>query len=295
MLALQKSDDKDDKAKDNKGRETAERIEKQLKELVDKLGKDVSPVGQEVRKALERSVDEIHRALQKDGMTPDELRQALEKSREELRKSFDRDGPVQKEMREASRTRSQGDARVDGARPPGGRTAPRGDAQADAGGSRTAAQEGRGGPRAQKKASEARRKMAEETQQRARRTRPIGNASRAGARVLRPSRGRIPAIGRTVGSWTPAASRSATCNSSWRKRPDASMCSSVATRDGASPRLGPPSPASRAPAEPGRARDPARPADPAPNRARPATPRDNLQPGRDRDDKIAGSANSRRR
>jgi beta-lactamase regulating signal transducer with metallopeptidase domain len=102
LARLAADDDKDDKAKSNDGRETAERIEKQLKELVEKLGKEVSPVGAEVRKALERAVDEIHQSLQKEGMTPDDLRRAMEKSREELRKSFQRGGPVEKEMREAA-------------------------------------------------------------------------------------------------------------------------------------------------------------------------------------------------
>ncbi len=95
-------DDKDDKTKSDDGREAAERIEKQLKDLVEKLGKDVSPVKNEVRKALERAVNEIHQSLQKEGLTPDDLRRAMEKSREELRRSFQRGGPVEKEMREAA-------------------------------------------------------------------------------------------------------------------------------------------------------------------------------------------------
>ena len=102
-----KDDEKDqptskEKGKDDPGRSTAERIEKQLKELVEKLDKDASPVGEEVRKALERSVREIHGALEKKGLTADQLRQAVERSREELRKSFEPGGPVQKEMREAT-------------------------------------------------------------------------------------------------------------------------------------------------------------------------------------------------
>ena len=79
----------------------AERIEKELKDLVEKLGKDVSPVGEQVRKALERAVGEIHQSLTKEGLTADDVRRALERSGEELRKSFERGGPVEKEMREA--------------------------------------------------------------------------------------------------------------------------------------------------------------------------------------------------
>ena len=106
ILGLLKPDDDDDKKdgkdKDEKGHPAAERIEKELKDLVEKLGKDVSPVGEQVRKALERAVGEIHRSLTKEGLTTDDVRRAMERSGEELRKSFERGGPVEKEMREAT-------------------------------------------------------------------------------------------------------------------------------------------------------------------------------------------------
>ncbi len=101
LLAQLRADDKDDTPKESQGRETAERIEAHLKELIEKLGKELGPVGDEVRKALERAVGEVHRSLQKEGMTADDLSRALDRSREELRKSFRSGGPVEKEMREA--------------------------------------------------------------------------------------------------------------------------------------------------------------------------------------------------
>jgi archaellum component FlaC len=62
------NDDRPKQAKESdneEGPSAAERIEKELKDLVEKLGKDVSPVGEQVRKALERAVGEIHQSLTK--------------------------------------------------------------------------------------------------------------------------------------------------------------------------------------------------------------------------------------
>ena len=60
---------KDAAAQAEKGRETAERFEEHVKDLIDKLAKEVGPVGEELRKILERSIDEIHETLKKDGVT----------------------------------------------------------------------------------------------------------------------------------------------------------------------------------------------------------------------------------
>jgi BlaR1 peptidase M56 len=98
-----KNGDKDDEPKkDAKGHESAERIEGDLKALKEKLGKDLDPVGELVRKSLERSLDEIHQALKKEGMTAEDLRRALEKSHRDLHESLRRGGPVEKELRDAA-------------------------------------------------------------------------------------------------------------------------------------------------------------------------------------------------
>ena len=109
------------KPKSDDGREAAERIETHLKELMEKLGKDASPVGNEVRKALERAVDEVHRSLQKEGMTPDDLRQhdgeIARRAAQVVRAWWSRpEGDAR-----GGGACSQGNARDDGARASGGR------------------------------------------------------------------------------------------------------------------------------------------------------------------------------
>jgi len=98
---LSKDDDKDDDAKENKGRDAAERLEEHVKDLIDKLGKELAPVGEEIRKALEQAVREVHQSLEKEGVSVEELRRALEKSHERLRGAVEKGGPVNEEMRKA--------------------------------------------------------------------------------------------------------------------------------------------------------------------------------------------------
>ena len=104
LLALRTRDDdrkKDDDDKEDKDRDVAERFQEQLKDLLGKLGKELSPVTEEVRKALERAVGEIHQSLEKEGLSAESLGKALEKSQEDLRKAFEGGGAVDKELREA--------------------------------------------------------------------------------------------------------------------------------------------------------------------------------------------------
>ena len=54
-------------AQEDKGRETAERFEEHVKDLIEKLAKELGPVGEELRKILEKSVDDIHETLKKEG------------------------------------------------------------------------------------------------------------------------------------------------------------------------------------------------------------------------------------
>ena len=110
-LAAMRADD--DKAKDDKDKETkqdevkekardaGEHFQEQLQELIGKLGKQFAPVTEEVRKALDRAVGEVHQSLDKENLSVDDLRKALEKSQEELKKAFEEGGPVNKELREA--------------------------------------------------------------------------------------------------------------------------------------------------------------------------------------------------
>jgi hypothetical protein len=94
-----KKEDDDDKTE--KARDAAERFQEQLQDLISKLGKELSPVTEEVRKALERAVGEIHQSLEKEGLSAEGFGKALERSQEELRKAFEGGGAVDKELREA--------------------------------------------------------------------------------------------------------------------------------------------------------------------------------------------------
>jgi hypothetical protein len=100
LLARVTGDDEDDKT-DDKGNEAAKRLENQARDLIDKLSKEFGPVGEEVRKALERAVGEVHKSLEKDNPSVDDLRNALEKSQEELRRALEEGGPVDNQLREA--------------------------------------------------------------------------------------------------------------------------------------------------------------------------------------------------
>ena len=97
-------DDKDAKDDDNKQettRDAAEQIQEQLKDLIGKLGKQLTPVTEEIRKALERAVGDVHQSLEKEGLSAEELGKALERSQEDLRKSFENGGAINKELRDA--------------------------------------------------------------------------------------------------------------------------------------------------------------------------------------------------
>jgi beta-lactamase regulating signal transducer with metallopeptidase domain len=292
LLALQKSDDKDAKAKANNGRDVAERIEKQLKELVDKLGKDASPVGQEVRKALERSVGEIHRALEKEGMTADELRRSVEKSQEELRKSFEPGGPVQKEMRESmERARKEMHESMERGRQEAERFREVMHRQIQEGREqlRKKAAEDR---EQQQKGGEALRKLAEPTQRQERRSRaerePIKSREMLKAETKpdaadRSNRVELDAARKQIRDLQQQL-ESATRRLNELQRRDSRRGETPARA--AEPRR--PEPAAR-PAEPARPATPARAAEPrrpepAARLARPAPDREDLQPARDRDD-----------
>ena len=101
LLTKDEDKKKDDDDKEEIARNVAERFQKQLKDLLGKLGKELTPVTEEVRKALERAVSEVHQSLEKEGFSPESLGRALEKSQEDLRKAFEGGGAVDKELREA--------------------------------------------------------------------------------------------------------------------------------------------------------------------------------------------------
>jgi beta-lactamase regulating signal transducer with metallopeptidase domain len=92
---------KDEPTRDDEGRATAERFEEHVKDLIDKLAKELGPVGEELRKILEKSIDDIHETLKKEGVAPEDLRKALEKSHNEMRRSLEKGGSVNKEVRGA--------------------------------------------------------------------------------------------------------------------------------------------------------------------------------------------------
>jgi beta-lactamase regulating signal transducer with metallopeptidase domain len=98
-----KPDEKADEPKKGaRGREATGRIEQELKELKEKLGKDLDPVTDAVRKSLDRALEEIQQTLKKEGMTAEDLRRAVDKSRRDLQEALRRGGPVEKEVRGAA-------------------------------------------------------------------------------------------------------------------------------------------------------------------------------------------------
>lgn len=101
LALLTKDDGKDKDDKEEKTRDAAEHFQDQLKDLIEKLGKQFSPVTEEIRKALDQAVGEVHKSLEKESLSVEELRKALEKSQQELRKGFEGGGPVDKELRDA--------------------------------------------------------------------------------------------------------------------------------------------------------------------------------------------------
>ncbi len=118
LLAQRSKDDvKGDDDKDEKTRDAAERIQDRLTDLIGKLGKELGPVTEEVRKALERAVGEVHKSLEKEGVSAEDLGKALEKSQDELRKAFESGGPINKELRDAiERSRDEVQDAVESAR-----------------------------------------------------------------------------------------------------------------------------------------------------------------------------------
>jgi bla regulator protein blaR1 len=106
LARLSQDDDPKESKKDeghsqDKGRATAERFEVRAKELIEKLTKELGPVGEEIRKALEKSVAEFHETLKKEGVSSDDLRRSMEKSHEEMRKAIEKGGTVNNEVRAA--------------------------------------------------------------------------------------------------------------------------------------------------------------------------------------------------
>src|SRR5262249_55151865 len=100
---LEKDKDQADKdaAKADEGRESAERLEVRLKDLIENLGNELGPVGEEIRKAVEQAVRDVHEALKKEGVSVDDLRKALEKSHDDLRGAIEKGGSVNEEARKA--------------------------------------------------------------------------------------------------------------------------------------------------------------------------------------------------
>jgi beta-lactamase regulating signal transducer with metallopeptidase domain len=95
-------DDENEKSGQTKeSRETAEKLEGHLQELIEKLGKEFGPVGEQVKNTLEQAVREVHQALQKEDVSVEDLRQALERSCEKLRGAIEEGGPVKEELRKA--------------------------------------------------------------------------------------------------------------------------------------------------------------------------------------------------
>ncbi len=102
VRARARHDQGDEARKDGRDRDTATRLEAQLKELKHRLARDLDPLSDAIRKELDRTLDNLQQALEKDRMTPEDLRRAVEKSRKDLSESFRQGGPLEKSLREAA-------------------------------------------------------------------------------------------------------------------------------------------------------------------------------------------------
>src|SRR5271157_6008186 len=69
---------------------------------LERLLKDLGPVGDEVAKALDKAAKEVTEALDKEGITSKDLRQAIEKARDKMQEAFKEGGPVNKQARDAA-------------------------------------------------------------------------------------------------------------------------------------------------------------------------------------------------
>jgi hypothetical protein len=108
LALLTRDDDKNGDRKDDHDGELSERIEKTVKDLIDTLGDELKPLGEEVRKAIEKALDEVHRSLENDGVSVESLRRGLENAYNDLRGTVEQGGPVNDEMRRAlERSRQQ--------------------------------------------------------------------------------------------------------------------------------------------------------------------------------------------
>ena len=96
-----KADRRKDYTKDDQGHTTSERLEQRVKDLLVIIHREMGPYYDEVQKALEKSVDDLHKALEKENVSVDDLKKSLEKSYEEIRQALAKGGPVDKELREA--------------------------------------------------------------------------------------------------------------------------------------------------------------------------------------------------
>jgi hypothetical protein len=100
-LKAQAKDKEVDDDEDNDRMEASSRLQRLLKDLGEKLSKDIGPLSEEVSKALEKSAKEVSEAIEKNGVISKELREALKRARDELHDAFKEGGSFNQEAREA--------------------------------------------------------------------------------------------------------------------------------------------------------------------------------------------------
>ena len=93
-------DDDEDKEADDR-MEATDHLERLLKDLGEKLSKDIGPLGGEISKALDKAAKEVSEAIEKEGILSKGLRDALERARDELHDAFKEGGSFNQEAREA--------------------------------------------------------------------------------------------------------------------------------------------------------------------------------------------------
>jgi hypothetical protein len=79
----------------------AARLEDRLKELGDRVIKELGPAGEEVRKAWDRAVARANETLEEEGFSGEGLREAIDNVRDEVSSALEEGSPIDREVRRA--------------------------------------------------------------------------------------------------------------------------------------------------------------------------------------------------
>lgn len=84
-----------------KEKDLAARLESRLKELRDRVVKELGPAGEEVRQVWDRAVSRANESIEQEGLSGDGLRDAINNVRDEISSALEKGGPVDRRVRHA--------------------------------------------------------------------------------------------------------------------------------------------------------------------------------------------------